>query len=194
MWHLWRFGRRAAALRLPARTRHAASRCRPKINPNGGRDHWPAVGCALLAGGGMRTGQVIGSTNRYAEHAKDRPVHFQEVFATLYHNLGIDVRTATVTDLTGRPQYFVDSLQVEGIENLTASLDSGVGIPTSNASVTTAGSAAITVNDDDSATVSISAGTTATEGGRNGSIQATLNTYANGSASQGRARPSPWPR
>ena len=80
----------------------------PRVNKNGGRDHWPQVGCALLAGGGMRTGQVIGSTSRYAEHAKDRPVHFQEVFATLYHNLGLDPRRHTVTDLSGRPQYLVD--------------------------------------------------------------------------------------
>jgi hypothetical protein len=80
----------------------------PKINPMGGRDHWPPVSCALLAGGGMRTGQVIGSTNRLGEHAKDRPVTFQEVFATLYHNLGINVDSATVTDLSGRPQYVVD--------------------------------------------------------------------------------------
>jgi hypothetical protein len=83
----------------------------PKINPQGGRDHWPQVSCALLAGGGMRTGQVIGSTDRLADHAKDRPVHFQEIFATLYHNLGINVRTATVTDLTGRPQYLVDHVE-----------------------------------------------------------------------------------
>jgi uncharacterized protein (DUF1501 family) len=81
----------------------------PRINREGGRDHWPAVSCAILAGGGMRTGQVIGSTNRLAEHAKDRPVHFQEIFATLYHNLGIDVNRATVTDFTGRPQYLVDN-------------------------------------------------------------------------------------
>jgi hypothetical protein len=80
----------------------------PKINPNGGRDHWPQVACAILAGGGMRTGQVIGSTNRLGEYAKGRPVHFQEVFATLYHNLGIDVRTTTIRDLSGRPQYLVD--------------------------------------------------------------------------------------
>lgn len=80
----------------------------PKINKEVGRDHWPAVGCAMLAGGGMRTGQIIGSTDRQAAFAKDRPVHFQEVFATLYHNLGLNVDTATVTDLTGRPQYLVD--------------------------------------------------------------------------------------
>jgi hypothetical protein len=80
----------------------------PLINPNGGRDHWPQVCCALLAGGGMRTGQVIGATNRLGEFAKDRPVHFQEVFATLYHNLGIDVNSATVPDRSGRPHYLVD--------------------------------------------------------------------------------------
>ena len=65
----------------------------------------------MLAGGGMRTGQVIGSTNRLGEHAVERPVHFQEVFATLYHRLGIDVNTATVNDLNGRPMYLVDHVQ-----------------------------------------------------------------------------------
>ena len=80
----------------------------PKINKEAGRDHWPSVACALLAGGGMKTGQVIGSTNRLGETAKDRPVHFQEVFATLYHNLGIDLTTTTVKDLAGRPHYLVD--------------------------------------------------------------------------------------
>jgi hypothetical protein len=83
----------------------------PKINPNAGRDHWPPVSCALLAGGGMNLGQVIGSTDRLAANAKDRPVTFQEIFATLYHNLGIDPRTATVTDLTGRPQHVVDGAE-----------------------------------------------------------------------------------
>ena len=80
----------------------------PKINPRGGRDHWPQVGCALLAGGGIRTGQVIGETNPRAEHPTKRPVHFQEVFATLYHNLGINVDRDTIRDLSGRPQYLVD--------------------------------------------------------------------------------------
>jgi hypothetical protein len=80
----------------------------PRINNNAGRDHWPQVSCALLAGGGMRTGQVIGATNRLGEFAKDRPVHFQEVVATLYHNLGIDTDQATILDPTGRPQHLVD--------------------------------------------------------------------------------------
>jgi hypothetical protein len=80
----------------------------PRINAAGGRDHWPAVSCALLAGGGMRTGQVIGSTNRLGEHANDRPVRFSEVFATLYRNLGIEADTVTLRDLSGRPQFLVD--------------------------------------------------------------------------------------
>jgi hypothetical protein len=80
----------------------------PKINAQGGRDHWPNVGCALLSGGGMKVGQVIGSTDRNAAEAKDRPVHFQEVFATLYHNLGLNPRTHSVVDLAGRPHYLVD--------------------------------------------------------------------------------------
>ncbi len=80
----------------------------PKINAAAGRDHWPNVSCALLAGGGMRTGQVIGSTDRTASEAKDRPVHFEEVHATLYNRLGIDAENTTVTDLSGRPQYLAD--------------------------------------------------------------------------------------
>jgi len=80
----------------------------PQINKDAGRDHWPRVSCALLAGGGMRTGQAIGSTDRLGGEARERPVHFQEVFATLYHNLGIDPRLNTVADLSGRPQYLVD--------------------------------------------------------------------------------------
>jgi hypothetical protein len=82
----------------------------PRINNNeGGRDHWPQVNSCLLAGGGMRTGQVIGSTSRLGEEAKDRPVHYREVFATLYHNVGIDAGNTTLVDLSGRPQYLVDN-------------------------------------------------------------------------------------
>ena len=80
----------------------------PRINNGAGRDHWPQVSCALMAGGGMRTGQAIGSTNRLGEYANDRPVHFQEIFATLYHNLGIDPATTTIVDPTGRPQYLTE--------------------------------------------------------------------------------------
>jgi hypothetical protein len=83
----------------------------PTINKDAGRDHWPRVSCALLAGGGMKTGQVIGATDRLGGEATERPVHFQEVFATLYHNIGIDVNKATVKDLSGRPQFLVDGYQ-----------------------------------------------------------------------------------
>jgi hypothetical protein len=80
----------------------------PRVNQKAGRDHWPKVMAAFLAGGNMRTGQVIGSTTKYAEEAKDRPVHVQEIFATLYRNLGIDVTHTTIQDPSGRPQYLTD--------------------------------------------------------------------------------------
>ncbi len=81
----------------------------PRINKEAGRDHWPQVSCALLAGGGMKTGQVIGATNRLGEYATQRPVTFPEVFATLYHNLGIDPSVTTILDPTGRPQHVIDA-------------------------------------------------------------------------------------
>jgi hypothetical protein len=81
----------------------------PRVNKNkGGRDHWYEVASCFLAGGGMKTGQVVGKSNRNAERAVERPVHLLEVFATMYHNLGIDVRTATINDPGGRPQYLTD--------------------------------------------------------------------------------------
>ncbi len=80
----------------------------PTINKDAGRDHWPNVSCALLAGGGMKHGQVIGATDRLGGEAVERPVTYSEVFSTLYSNIGIDVNTATVNDLTGRPQYIVE--------------------------------------------------------------------------------------
>lgn len=79
----------------------------PVISKQVGRDHWPKVNSAVLAGGGLRTGQVIGSTDRLAGEAASRPVTFGEVFATLYHNLGIQARHTTLPDLNGRPQYLV---------------------------------------------------------------------------------------
>ena len=80
----------------------------PQLNKEGGRDHWPRVSCAALACGGMKHGQVIGATDRLGGEVSDRPVDFQEVFATLYHAAGIDTQTATVSDLNGRPRFLVD--------------------------------------------------------------------------------------
>ena len=69
----------------------------PKISKDVGRDHWPPVNFVLLAGGGMKTGQVIGATDRIAGEAVSRPVTFGELYATLYKNLGIDVARPLLT-------------------------------------------------------------------------------------------------
>lgn len=79
----------------------------PTINKDAGRDHWPRVSAGLLACGGMRTGQVIGATDRLGGECSERPVRFGDVFATLYQNLGLDAHS-TITDLSGRPQYLVE--------------------------------------------------------------------------------------
>ena len=83
----------------------------PKINENGGRDHWPQVGGGLVAGGGMKTGQVIGATDRLGGEVAERPVHFGEVLATLYTKMGLNPNALTVKDLSGRPHYLVDGHQ-----------------------------------------------------------------------------------
>jgi hypothetical protein len=62
----------------------------PKINKDAGRDHWANVSNALLSGGGMKVGQVIGATDKTGGSATNRPVHYLDVLATVYHNLGID--------------------------------------------------------------------------------------------------------
>ncbi len=81
----------------------------PRINMSAGRDHWSRASSCFLAGGGMKMGQVIGSTNRYGETPQDRPVHLGEVFSTLYHTLGINPATTTLTDSNGRPQYLTQN-------------------------------------------------------------------------------------
>ena len=80
----------------------------PKINNQGGRDHWPQVGPAFLAGGGLKVGQVIGSTDRTAAAATSRPISYKDVFATLYHTIGIHPHRVTLDDPSGRPQYLLD--------------------------------------------------------------------------------------
>jgi hypothetical protein len=80
----------------------------PKISAQIGRDHWPNVNMAILAGGGMKAGQVIGATDRNAGEAVSRPVRYGEIFATLYRNLGIDTSRTSVSDLTARPQHLVE--------------------------------------------------------------------------------------
>lgn len=86
----------------------------PKINKNAGRDHWPGVGPAILAGGGLRVGQVIGQTDKTASVAIERPVHYLDVMATVYQRLGIDPVNTTLLDPSGRPQHLVGQGKVIG--------------------------------------------------------------------------------
>jgi hypothetical protein len=79
----------------------------PKFDKKGGRDHWP-YGFAVLAGGGLRMGQVIGDTGAWGERPKDSPYTPKNVLATLYHVLGIDPARATVTDASGRARDLLD--------------------------------------------------------------------------------------
>jgi hypothetical protein len=80
----------------------------PRVNATAGRDHWSRVMQAFVCGGGIKGGQVVGTTDRYGGEATDRPVHLRDVFATMYHNLGIDAKRTTMIDPAGRPQYLVD--------------------------------------------------------------------------------------
>ena len=74
----------------------------PKINKDAGRDHWAPVNSAILAGGGMKVGQVIGSTDRLGAYVASTPIHYQDVLATIYNRLGID-HHAFIKDKTDRP-------------------------------------------------------------------------------------------
>ena len=80
----------------------------PRINDKAGRDHYAPAASALLFGGGLKMGQVIGSTTRYGERPLDHPIHYQQMFATLYRHLGIDPAQATVLDPNNRPQYLIE--------------------------------------------------------------------------------------
>ncbi|HVC97130.1 MAG TPA: DUF1501 domain-containing protein [Pirellulales bacterium] len=80
----------------------------PRVNAGAGRDHWNDVGFALVAGGGLKMGQVIGATTAQGDRATGRPYTPQNMLATLYHQvLGIDPVT-TIPDLNGRPVYLLD--------------------------------------------------------------------------------------
>jgi uncharacterized protein (DUF1501 family) len=91
----------------------------PKINSRNSRDHWPRANAALMFGN-LATGQVIGETNKYGEEPIKRPVKFQEVFATMYHNMGLDAHSDRLFDGQGTPRYPVDS-GVEPIRELLPS-------------------------------------------------------------------------
>lgn len=77
----------------------------PLLNPRGGRDHWPGVWSVLFAGGGVRGGQVVGSSDKIGSQPHDRPVTPAEIAATIYRALGMDGRTlltaAPIAELLG---------------------------------------------------------------------------------------------
>jgi uncharacterized protein (DUF1501 family) len=75
----------------------------PKITATGGRDHWGHVFSAALAGGGVRGGQAHGASDRTAAQVKDGMVQPQDLFATIFHSLGIDPDTE-ILDSLGRPR------------------------------------------------------------------------------------------
>lgn len=76
----------------------------PKINKDAGRDHWAPVNFALFAGGGMKVGQMIGSTDKAGAYAASLPTPYADVLATIYHNLGIDP-ASVIEDRTNRPSF-----------------------------------------------------------------------------------------
>jgi uncharacterized protein (DUF1501 family) len=80
----------------------------PKIGqPGPGREHWADAGCAIVFGGGLKMGQVIGATDARAERAKNGNISFQNIISTIYHVLGVDPG-ARLTDFNGRPHYLLD--------------------------------------------------------------------------------------
>jgi hypothetical protein len=74
----------------------------PKLNSNGGRDHWAGCWTALVAGGGVQGGRVIGASDRTGSETKDRPVTPQELVATIFHALGVPA-DATIPGPDGSP-------------------------------------------------------------------------------------------
>ena len=82
----------------------------PKINPTAGRDHWSNVFSVMLTGGGLKRGRVIGTSSPNGEIPQNRPVHFNEILATMYHQLGVSA-DRTFLDTFGRPVPILSSGQ-----------------------------------------------------------------------------------
>jgi hypothetical protein len=87
----------------------------PKINPQGGRDHWGACGSIFFTGGGTRTGQVIGSTDKEAAYPATQPHTPADIAATIYHAVGLNP-DRHVPDLQNRPWPILDHGQpIDGV-------------------------------------------------------------------------------
>jgi uncharacterized protein (DUF1501 family) len=80
----------------------------PRMNAEGGRDHWGDVFSVLMGCGSMKMGQVVGKSNHRGESVVDRPISPQDVTSTVFHHLGIDAGSVAFKDGTGRPIYLVE--------------------------------------------------------------------------------------
>ena len=80
----------------------------PRMNNEGGRDHWGHTFSVLFGGGRLRMGQVVGRSSPRGEYVADRPVDPQDVAATIYHHLGIDARNVAFPDTLSRPMHLLD--------------------------------------------------------------------------------------
>jgi len=83
----------------------------PRVNRRSGRDHWGAAMSVMMAGGGLKTGQVIGATNSKGERPTEAPYRPENILATIYQFLGIDP-SATFIDASGRPRYILEEREV----------------------------------------------------------------------------------
>jgi hypothetical protein len=81
----------------------------PRMNPEGGRDHWGNVFSVLMGCGSMKMGQVVGRSNPRGEHPADRPVSPQDVTSTVFHHLGINARAVYFPDTLSRPTALVET-------------------------------------------------------------------------------------
>ncbi len=89
-------------LTLYGHAQRICDRISPRIDNRSGRDHWPAVMSALVAGGGLKMGLAVGSTTTRGEQPKERPCTISQVLATLYKTIGIDP-AMTFPNSSGRP-------------------------------------------------------------------------------------------
>jgi hypothetical protein len=86
----------------------------PRFNKAGGRDHWPGCFSVVMAGGGIRGGQLLGASDRIAAYPAADPIAPENIIATLYHALGVDPRL-TIFDRQGRPFRLVDGEPLLGL-------------------------------------------------------------------------------
>ena len=83
----------------------------PRLSGGPGRDHWAPLNCAVLLGGGLKMGQVVGESDEKGAYPKSRPLTPQDLMATIFHVLGIDLKVQ-YTHPSGRPMSMIDDGKV----------------------------------------------------------------------------------